>query len=254
MAGKWALDIEVRTMAVAFLRGGAGADGRRDVVVRQYGVDADPFTPVDTVIGRARFVPGLATLGRNEYREDEHHGTILTTAVYRDNVVACTDFEYDGMTSVQDAAMNCKVFRNGVISPWGEQRWFASPVAGMGPDVGITASPRAVSVGDAAYVFFRGQDRKLRYVAFGGADLTPITYNALLFGLEFPTDEGGPRRWVSSVDTELKLQLFPEKQGIDWPVAPGAPFALPHGGMGYAGRPSGYDHVKIYTRGMGLAW
>ncbi|MFO8072785.1 MAG: hypothetical protein R6V85_13010, partial [Polyangia bacterium] len=63
-------------------------------------------------------------------------------------------------------------------------------VEGMGPNVDITAAPRAVNIGDAAYVFFRDQDGMLSYVAFGGVDLEPVTYNALLYGLDFPTDDG----------------------------------------------------------------
>jgi hypothetical protein len=254
-AGKFVLALDVMTAAVSFLgEDHDPADGTRDVVVRQYGVTADPFTPVDTIIGRARFAPGLTTLGQNVFQDDEHHGLIWMTTTYRDNVVACTDFVYDGMTAARDGALSCKVYRNGNISKWGEQRWFASPVEGMGPEVDITASPRAINIGDVAFIFFRGQGGTMSYVAFGGADLTPVTYNSLLFGLEFPTDEGGPRRWVTRIDTELTLPDLPEKQGVSWPIAPGAPFALPHGGMGYAGRPSGNDHVKIYTRGMGLAW
>ncbi|MFO8071810.1 MAG: hypothetical protein R6V85_08040 [Polyangia bacterium] len=55
-----------------------------------------------------------------------------------------------------------------------------------------------------------------------------MTYNALLYGLDFPTDDG-------------------------------APFVLPHGGLGYAGQPqpstdSPDYRVEVFTRGMGLWW
>ncbi|MFO8071168.1 MAG: hypothetical protein R6V85_04760 [Polyangia bacterium] len=55
------------------------------------------------------------------------------------------------------------------------------------------------------------------------------------------------------------LPDLPPKAGAGWPVAPGGPFVLPHGGLGYAGQPqpstdSPDYRVEVFTRGMGLWW
>jgi hypothetical protein len=237
MAGKWALDIEVRTVAVAFLRGGAGADGRRDVVVRQYGVDADPFTPVDTVIGRARFAPGMTTLGSTTFTELK---PTTTGYVHRDNVVACTDFAYDGMADATNQRMRCKVFTGGVIPHNGgrlEKLWPEG--ATVGPKIELAASPRAVNVGDTAYIFYRDQlSTRAKYVAFAGVDFDPVTYNAPLAGLVFPEEFDGPRKLVTHVDTEASPGTAPSKPDVGlWPLMRFAPFSTSHGGLGYMGAP-----------------
>jgi hypothetical protein len=247
LRGHFFLNIEVKTVAVSFLD--EPVDGLSDVVVRQYGVTEDPFTPVDIVIGRAHFAPALATLGKTVYENLSNPGG--TETVWRDNVLACTDFEFTGHPSARPDAMSCKVFRNGRIDAPGEFHWIAPSVPGVGPDVSLAASPRAVNIGDVAYVFYRPYAGIcfMRYVAFAGADFLPLTYNTILSGLEFPDTWDGPSKWVSAVMSEIRFTNQPTENGERWPLFPGAAFVLPYGGLGYVGYYTS-DQIAFYARGM----
>ncbi|MDD5309916.1 MAG: hypothetical protein PHU25_21575 [Deltaproteobacteria bacterium] len=248
MAGKWAVDLDVKSVAVAFLRGAKDSKGRRTVVVRQYGVTEDPFTPLDTGIGKARFVPGMTTLGLAHAWIPSQGETEL---LRRDNVVACTDFAYDGMNDATDTQMRCKVFENGFIATNGgrlEKLWPEG--ATVGPDIIVTASPRAVNVGDTAYIFYRSADGRMKYVAFAGPEFEPVTYNAVLAGLRFPDNFDGPSKLVTDVATPLTLTALQTKPGGLWPLMDGAPFVSAHGGLGLAGTDSSTTALHLWMRGL----
>ncbi len=225
--------INVTTVAVAFLDSDPDGAALPNVVVRQYGASEDPLETVDTAIGQARYVPGLATLGPGSMPTVE--GADNGTRLIRDNVIACTSFVYDGMPLNQTGRMSCKIFEHARLDLPGTLHKIkpADERVETGARIEIHAAPRGVNVRDIAYILFRDAANNVNYVAFRGIEFEPVTYRPVFSGLEFPSSFDGPSRFVGEVRTDEILRPLPQKSGDPWPVFPGSWIATEYGALGY---------------------
>lgn len=231
--------------------------GVRAAIVREYGATDDPFTSIDHQIGKAKYTPGLATVGETI--------TDLSPMVQivRDNVVACTDFRY----GQEVGRMSCVVFKkaNFNLAPMGDWKRKLKPAAepeGVGVDVSLSASPRMVTIPAGSpiapvtrvYVLYRpaGNNHDVFYVAFEDIDAEAITYDAMAAGLAFPASFDGPQRLFSHVRINTEIDLQPTKTAsmIVWPLFPADFFVSQYGSLGHVGGSGNF--IPVFARGLSM--